>query len=96
VEAKCQAAGAPYSPLHNVADTFANRQFHARRNLIAVDDPVLGDTLVVPNVLPRPSETPGEIRSLGPTLRQHTAEVLEDLLGLDPAEIEQLHRDRIV
>jgi len=96
VEAKCQAAGAPYSPLHNVADTFANRQFHARRNLIAVDDPVLGDTLVVPNVLPRLSETPGEINSLGPTLGQHTAEVLEDLLGLDPAELEQLHRDRII
>jgi len=96
VEARCQAAGAPYSPLHNVADTFANRQFHARRNLIAVDDPAIGDTLVVPNVLPRLSETPGEINSLGPTLGQHTAEVLQDLLGMEPEEIEELRRNRVI
>jgi succinyl-CoA:(S)-malate CoA-transferase subunit B len=96
VEARCQAAGAPYSPLHDVADTFANRQFHARRNLVAVDDPGFGDVLVVPNVLPRLSETPGEIKTLGPTLGQHTAEVLEDLLGMTPEEIEQLHRDRVI
>jgi succinyl-CoA:(S)-malate CoA-transferase subunit B len=96
VEARCQAAGAPYSPLHDVADTFANRQFHARRNLVAIDDPEFGDALVVPNVLPRLSETPGEIRSLGPRLGQHTDEVLEDLLGLTPEEIARLHRDRVV
>lgn len=96
VEAKCEAAGAPYAPLHDVADTFANRQFHARRNLVAVDDPDFGDTLVVPCVLPRLSETPGEIRSLGPVLGQHTDEVLEELLGMDPEEIKRLHDKRVI
>ena len=96
VEAKCQAAGAPYFALQNVADPFVNRQFRARRNLIAVHDPVLGDTLVITNVLTRLSEPPGEIKSLGPMLGQHKAELLEDLLDHFLAEIEQLHRDRIV
>jgi len=96
VEAKCNATGAPYAPLANVADIFANRQFHARRNLVAVDDPALGETLVVPCSLPRLSETPGEINSLGPALGEHTDEVLQGLLGMSEAEIKRLHDTRVV
>lgn len=96
VEAKCYATGAPYAPLDNIADMFANRQFHARRNLVAVDDPNVPDTLIVPCTLPRLSETPGEINSLGPTLGQHTDEVLHDLLEMSPAEIQRLHESRVI
>jgi crotonobetainyl-CoA:carnitine CoA-transferase CaiB-like acyl-CoA transferase len=96
VEAKCYATGAPYAPLANIADMFANRQFHARRNLVAVDDPEVDETLIVPCTLPRLSETPGEINSLGPRLGQHTDEVLEDLLGMKPSEIKRLHDTRVI
>jgi succinyl-CoA:(S)-malate CoA-transferase subunit B len=96
VEAKCNATGAPYAPLANIADIFGNRQFHARRNLVAVDDPDLGDTLIVPCSLPRLSETPGEIKTLGPALGQHTDEVLENLLGMSPSEIKRLHDKRVI
>lgn len=96
VERRCTATGAPYAPLSNVADIFGNRQFHARRNLVAFDDPDFGDTLMVPGVLPRLSETPGRVESLGPALGQHTDEVLADLLDLTPAQIQRLHDQRIV
>lgn len=96
VEKRCNATGAPYAPLANVADIFGNRQFHARRNLVAVDDPDLGETLVVPCSLPRLSETPGEINALGPALGQHTDEVLQDLLGMNPSEIKRLHDNRVI
>jgi succinyl-CoA:(S)-malate CoA-transferase subunit B len=96
VEKRCNETGAPYAPLANIADIFGNRQFHSRRNLVAVDDPDLDETLIVPSVLPRLSETPGRINSLGPELGQHTDEVLQDLLGLDPAEIKRLHDSRVI
>jgi len=96
VEAKCNATGAPYAPLANIADIFGNRQFHARRNLVAVDDPYMHETFIVPGVLPRLSDTPGEINSLGPALGEHTDEVLEELLGMKPAEIKRLHDNRVI
>ncbi len=96
VEAKCNATGAPYAPLANIADIFGNRQFHARRNLVAVDDPFMQETFIVPCSLPRLSETPGKINSLGPALGEHTDEVLEDLLGMSAREIKRLHDSRVI
>ena len=96
VEKRCNETGAPYAPLANVADIFGNRQFHARRNLVAVDDLDMEETLVVPCSLPRLSETPGGINSLGPALGQHTDEVLQDLLGMNPSEIKRLHNNRVI
>ena len=58
--------GAPAGPLNNIADIFGDRQFHARRNLVAFDVGDQGETVIVPNVIPRLSETPGRIESLGP------------------------------
>ncbi|MFZ4790615.1 MAG: CaiB/BaiF CoA transferase family protein [Candidatus Competibacteraceae bacterium] len=93
---KCFATGAPAGPLNNIADIFGDRQFHARRNLVAIDDADLGETIVVPGVIPRLSETPGKIRHLGPKLGQHTEEVLENLLGMSPEEISGLKKKRVI
>jgi succinyl-CoA:(S)-malate CoA-transferase subunit B len=93
---RCYATDTPAGPLNNIADIFADRQFHARRNLVAIDDPLTGEAMVVPSVVPRLSETPGSIRSLGPTLGQHTDEVLHEVLGLDAAEIADLRARRVI
>jgi succinyl-CoA:(S)-malate CoA-transferase subunit B len=55
-----------------------------------VDDEEVGETVIVPNTMPRLSETPGEIRHLGPRLGTHTEEILRELLGLDDAAIAEL------
>ncbi len=93
---RCFATGAPAGPLNNIADIFGDRQFHARRNLTAIDDPDLGETIVVPSVIPRLSETPGKIRHLGPKLGQHTDEILENLLGMSAEEISGLRKKRVI
>ncbi len=93
---RCIAAGAPVGPLNNIADVYANRQFHARRNMLAVDSDELGEVIMIPNVLPRLSETPGEINSLGPALGQHTDEVLSDLLGMSASEIADLRKRKVI
>ncbi|MCB1921148.1 MAG: CoA transferase [Candidatus Competibacteraceae bacterium] len=93
---RCFATGAPAGPLNNIADIFGDRQFHARRNLTAIDEPDLGETIIVPTTIPRLSETPGEIRHLGPKLGEHTEEVLTGLLGMDEQQIAELKRKRVV
>lgn len=96
VLARCYETGAPAGPLNTIADIFGDRQFHARGNLIAVDEPSIGETLIVPSTIPRLSETPGEIRHLGPKLGEHTDEILHDLLGLGDDEIAELRKLRVV
>ena len=93
---RCYATGAPAGPLNNIADIYGDRQFHARRNLVAIDDEDLGETIVVPSVIPRLSETPGQIRHLGPKLGQHTEEVLGELLGMSQEEIAELKKKRVI
>jgi succinyl-CoA:(S)-malate CoA-transferase subunit B len=96
VLARCHASGAPAGPLNNIADIFGDRQFHARRNLVAIEDEDLGETIIVPNVMPRLSRTPGRIDRLGPRLGQHTEEVLKGLLGLGDDEVAALHAQRVI
>ncbi len=93
---RCYAHDVSAGPLNNIKDIFADRQFHARRNLVAVDEMETGETVIVPAPVPRMSETPGIIRSLGPRLGQHTDDVLHELLGLGDADIAELRRKRVV
>ena len=91
----CFETGAPAGPVNTIADIFGDRQFHARRTLVSIDDEEVGETIVVPAVIPRLSETPGEIRHLGPRLGEHSEEVLKEWLELDDDEIQAL-RDKAI
>lgn len=93
---RCFETGAPAGPLNTIADIFGDRQFHARRNLVAIEDEDVGETVIVPSVIPRLSETPGQIKHLGPRLGAHTEEVLKDLLGFGDSEIEELRKQRVI
>jgi succinyl-CoA:(S)-malate CoA-transferase subunit B len=93
---RCHATATPAGPLNNIADIFGNRQFHARRNLVAFDLEDTGETIIVPNVIPKLSETPGQIKHLGPKLGEHTEEVLRDLLGMDTQQIDELRAKRVI
>jgi crotonobetainyl-CoA:carnitine CoA-transferase CaiB-like acyl-CoA transferase len=46
--------------------------------------------LAIPDLVPRLSDTPGEVRTLGPELGEHNDEIYRSLLGLEDAEIERL------
>jgi crotonobetainyl-CoA:carnitine CoA-transferase CaiB-like acyl-CoA transferase len=46
--------------------------------------------------VPKLSETPGSIRSLGPKLGEHTDEVLRDLLGMNDEQIAALREKKVV
>jgi crotonobetainyl-CoA:carnitine CoA-transferase CaiB-like acyl-CoA transferase len=85
-----EEAHAAVAPIYDVRDVMADPQFTALGSLVRVPDPELGSVLMQ-NVLFRLSETPGEIRSAGPSIGQHTEEVLGEL-GIGPDELAELRR----
>jgi succinyl-CoA:(S)-malate CoA-transferase subunit B len=93
---RCEETGTPAGPLNNIADIFGDRQVHARRNLVAIDEPDLNEVVIVPAPVPRLSETPGTIRSLGPRLGEHTDEVLAEVLGLSAARLAELRARKVI
>lgn len=92
---KCLDAEVPVGKVNSIADIFADEHFQARGNLARMPAYGLGE-VVVPNVTPKLSATPGRITNLGPTLGNATAEVLQGLLGLQPEDLQRLRQSRIV
>ena len=64
----------PVSGANDLADVFAHPQVQHRRSLRRIADPSLGD-VTMPTPLPTLDVTPAVIRTTGPALGAHTAEV---------------------
>jgi crotonobetainyl-CoA:carnitine CoA-transferase CaiB-like acyl-CoA transferase len=85
-----EEAHAAVAPIYDVRDIVADPQFQALESLVRIPDPELGSVLMQ-NVLFRLSETPGRINSAGPSLGQHTEEVLAEI-GIDADQLAELRR----
>src|SRR5450755_1791721 len=81
VLARCAKGGVPASLIYSIADIFEDPQYRARGNIKMADSRI--GTLAVPDVVPRLSATPGEIRWLGEGLGAQNKEIFGDLLGLE-------------
>ena len=79
---------AAISPVNNVEDVINDEHVRSRENIVALPDAELGGPLRMQNVVGKLSRTPGAIRHTGPRLGEHNREVLVDLLGFTPAELE--------
>ena len=82
------------APVYDIDQFMADPHVIAREVLIDLPDTEMGQ-LPTHNVIPRLSETPGQLRRPAPALGEHTAEVLSSL-GLGHAEIDGLARDGII
>jgi crotonobetainyl-CoA:carnitine CoA-transferase CaiB-like acyl-CoA transferase len=88
-------AGVPCSPVYTVDQLLTHPQLLARGMIQRLPHPVLGE-LVVPGVVAKLSETPGEIRSVGPELGQHNDEIYAGLLGLSADELTRLREAKAI
>jgi crotonobetainyl-CoA:carnitine CoA-transferase CaiB-like acyl-CoA transferase len=86
--ARCQEAQVPAGPIYSIAEIFEDPQYAHRENIVVTDSRI--GPVAVPGVLPALSDTPGEIRWLGPALGADTDAVLAELLQRTPAEIAAL------
>ena len=83
-----------FSAINDIADVFADPQMIARQAIVSVADNELG-TVRMQGVVPRFSATPCEVRSAGPALGQHNAEVWRTY-GLTEAEIDELRHNQVI
>ncbi len=88
------AAGVPAGLLYGPADMAADPHFAARQSLVEVEAEGVGPVLM-PNVAPKLSRTPGSVRWSGAHLGQHTDDVLREA-GLDDDEVAALRRDGVI
>lgn len=88
-------AGVPAGKVYTAKDMLEDPQFAARENIVWVEDPEIGP-IPMQNVVPRLSETPGAVRSTGPALGQHNAEIYGDLFGISPEEQASLRERGVI
>ncbi len=88
-------ASVPAGKLFTAEDMLSDEHYAARQNVVEVEDPEIGP-FPMQNVVPRLTETPGEVRWTGPALGQHNDEVYGGLLKLDEEERAGLRERGIV
>ncbi|MFL1502819.1 CaiB/BaiF CoA transferase family protein [Pseudomonas sp. O64] len=83
-----EAAEVPAGRIYSVADIVSDPHYQARDMLLNAELPG-GVSVKMPGIVPKLSETPGAVNWQGPTLGQHTDDILAGL-GLTGADIQRL------
>ncbi len=76
-------------------EMFADAHYKAREAITKVAHPLFGE-VTMQNVAPRMSETPGNIRWVGPALGEHNEAILSDVLNMTADNIARLKQSRII
>jgi len=96
LQALMDTHGVPAGKIFKAPDMLEDPQFQARSAIVDVDHPAWGN-VKMQNVVPKLSDTPGEIRWAGPVeVGQHNTEVFEGLLGKSKTELASLAKQGII
>ena len=89
-------AGVICGPIYTIADIFEDEHFRAREMLVEHVDPEFGP-YIGPGIVPKFSETPGEVRWSAPwEPGSHNGEVYGALLGLSDEELRELASEGVL
>ena len=88
-------AGGVVGPVYNSADIVADAHYRDRQDIVEIDDPELGHTRML-GLVPKFSETPGELRHMGPTVGEHNSGVYGEWLGLSENDLQSLAAEGVV
>ncbi len=78
-------------PVLDMVDAMADEHYRERETIVEMED----DGVVLQNVVPRLSETPGAIRLPAPALGEHNAELYGEL-GIDADELVRLTEEGVI
>lgn len=87
--------GVPVSLVYDAEDIFNDPHYAARGNIVEMPHPTLG-TIKMPGITPVFSETPGEIKWVGPRLGEHNQQVYAELLGLGDEQLQELKAKEVI
>ena len=82
-------AGGVVGPVYDSAQIVADPHYQEREDMVEVDDPELGKTLM-PGVVPKFSDTPGAVEHAGPKLGEHNQQVYGSWLGYGEDTLREL------
>ncbi len=87
--------GVPNGQMYRAPEMLEDDHFADRQAIVWVDSPDFG-SVPMQNVVPKLSDTPGEIEWSGPVLGEHNEEVFGGILGLESEVISRLRADGII
>ena len=85
----------PHAPILGIKEALAQPQAVARQMVVEADHQVLGKIPIVNRVIKFPADQQ-PLPTAPPVLGEHTDEILRDILGLTPDQIEKLRASRAV
>jgi formyl-CoA transferase len=95
ITARCVEHDVPVGTAYSAADIFADPHMQDRKDLVSVDDPVIGPVRQQAP-FPRLANNPTPVPSGAPRLGEHNREVWCDLVGLSDAELAVLTERGVV
>ncbi len=87
--------GVPAGRIFKAPDMMSDPHFAAREALVQVPHPAFRN-LVMQNVFPKLSATPGKVNWPGPPLGAHNDEIYRDLLGLPDDDMAALRQEGVI
>ena len=92
----CGKADLAIGPIFSAAEILEDPHIKARGSIIALDDAETGTQVRMASPAGRFSGFKGEVRTLGPTVGEHTDSILSSLAHLTPEEIAALRAQGVV
>ncbi len=87
--------GVTAGPINSIEELVSDPHVLARQTILDFVDKRFG-SIKIPNVIPKLSETPGKVATLGPEMGEHNQAVYEDILGLTPEDLKALKDDEVI
>lgn len=90
-----EQSGIPFGPVATMDEVVSSEHAKHRELVLTAEHPTAGEVLM-PGMTIKLSETPAAVRRPPPAIGEHTDEILRELCGRTPAEIEHLHETKVV
>ncbi len=88
-------AGVPCGPIYSIADIAADEHYKAREMWETVEIEK-GESVKIPTVVPKLTETPGGTDWIGPKLGEYNDEIFRGILGFSDRQIDELRAQNII
>jgi crotonobetainyl-CoA:carnitine CoA-transferase CaiB-like acyl-CoA transferase len=85
----------PVGPIYGIKEIVEDEQYKAREMLQEIELPD-GKKVLVPGVVPKLSETPGEIKWSGPSLGEHNEEIYTEFMNFSFEKFKKLKEQGVV
>ena len=88
--------GVPADKVNTIKDCFEDSHFQARENIVTKYYAPVDEEVAMPGIIPKFSETPGQIKWVGPELGEHNAEIYSQWLGLNENDLAALKEEGVI